>query len=135
MGTNPRNSTHTNPTDVSNLHIKKYSKNPSMDELVDASSAAVGQVVGTFATFPLDVVKTKLQASSIGSKQKRKSLFEVLVEENLFRMYLSKFPTKALQQGSSRFTYYFIYSFVQRVFRRILRKQKLGTNSLSLVRP
>ena len=95
-----------------------------MNEIVDASSAGVGQVVGTFVTFPLDVVKTKLQASSIGSK--KKSLFDVLREENLFRMYLSKFPIKALQQGSSRFTYYFIYSFVQRMFRIMLRKKKLG---------
>ena len=33
-----------------------------MDELVVATSAAVGQVVGTFVTFPLDVVKTRQQA-------------------------------------------------------------------------
>jgi hypothetical protein len=96
-----------------------------MNELVDASSAAVGQVVGTFATFPLDVIKTKLQALKVG--EKAKSSFQVLREENLLRMYLSKFPTKALQQGSSRFTYYFIYSFVRRVFRRMLRRKELGT--------
>ena len=32
-----------------------------MDELVVATSAAAGQVVGTFVTFPLDVVKTRIQ--------------------------------------------------------------------------
>ena len=32
-----------------------------MDEFIVATSASVGQVVGTAATFPLDVAKTRMQ--------------------------------------------------------------------------
>ena len=99
-----------------------------MDEIVNASSAAIGQVVGTFASFPLDVAKTKLQATRAGNSPKVKvGLINAYVgQENLLRMYWQKFPTKALQQGSSRFTYYFIYAFLRNRYLRWVRTRKIG---------
>ena len=38
-----------------------------MDELIVALSGAIGQVVGTFCIFPLDVLKTRMQAISLQS--------------------------------------------------------------------
>ena len=98
-----------------------------MDEVVNAASASVGQIVGTFATFPLDVAKTKLQATRNGERSgARPGLLRAYSRPGILRMYLQKFPTKALQQGSSRFTYYFIYSFLKNRYMRLTKIRRLG---------
>jgi len=99
-----------------------------MDEIVNATSAAIGQIVGTFASFPLDVAKTKLQATRAGNAPNVKVGFvhAFFGQENLASMYWRKFPTKAVQQGSSRFTYYFIYAFLRNRYMRFARTSKIG---------
>eukprot|EP00931_Biecheleriopsis_adriatica_P011973 TRINITY_DN113071_c0_g1_i1.p1 TRINITY_DN113071_c0_g1~~TRINITY_DN113071_c0_g1_i1.p1 ORF type:complete len:251 (+),score=34.61 TRINITY_DN113071_c0_g1_i1:84-836(+) len=91
-----------------------------MDELVNATAGGVGAVVGSFVTYPLDVAKTRMQAAGVGSADARQSmrqmLARVLQEDGICGM-LAMFPTTALQQGSSRFTYFYIYAFLMKRYR------------------
>ena len=100
-----------------------------MDELVVATSAALGQVVGTFVTFPLHVVKTRLQAKNVGeglSDGTVATLARMLREDGVLGM-LALFPSKGFQQGASRFTYYFIYQSVINRFRQLTGRRTYGT--------
>jgi hypothetical protein len=100
-----------------------------MDELVVATSAAVGQVVGTFVTFPLDIVKTRQQATTIGSCQKEtlvEGLRRLIVEDGISGV-LALFPSKGIQQGLSRFTYYYLYQSVINRYKGFAGVEKLGT--------
>ena len=67
----------------------------SMDELVVALSGSVGQVVGTLCVFPIDVLKTRLQASERAAKSVglASGLLTLLREEGFGILRL--FPIKA----------------------------------------
>jgi len=87
-----------------------------MDELIVAVSASVGQVVGTAVTFPLDVVKTKMQAA-----EKPMSTMEALqeaVEVNGVVGTAGLFPAKGFSAGMSRFTYYYIYTWLGNAYKK-----------------
>jgi hypothetical protein len=108
----------------------------TMDELVVATSAAVGQVVGVFIVFPLDVVKTRIQVQKVADPEELEvgkshskshdtsgrrhvaipegpfaALRRMIREEGVLKVW-ARFPAKGVQQGLTRFTYYWIYTWV-----------------------
>ena len=96
-----------------------------MSELAAAFSGAVGQIVGSFFTFPIDVVKIRLMASTNKSNSTTFQLLQNLFSKEGFGIY-SRFPIKGLQQGSTRFTYYYLYSWLSKIARNNNSKGQLG---------
>jgi hypothetical protein len=75
-------------------------------DLAAAFSGAVGQFVGTMFTFPLDVVKTRMMAVT-GKASQLEMMMTMFKEDGVLGVY-SRFPSKGLQQGTTRFTYYYV---------------------------
>jgi len=83
-----------------------------MDNLIVATSASVGQVVGTAVTFPLDVAKTRMQtALGKGKKTTFDALKEAFLEDGIVGT-IKMFPPKGIAQGATRFSYYYFYSWL-----------------------
>ena len=88
-----------------------------MDELIVATSASVGQVVGTAVTFPLDVAKTRMQtALGKGKKTMWEALLETLADDGVVGM-LRMFPPKGVAQGVTRFSYYYFYAWLGTMYK------------------
>jgi len=88
-----------------------------VSDLASAFSGATGQFVGSIVVFPVDVVKTRMMASKTTITQHQFTLLvELIRREGLLNVY-SRFPAKGLQQGASRFTFYYFYSFLTRAIR------------------
>ena len=109
-----------------------------MDELIVALSGAIGQVVGTFCIFPLDVLKTRMQAAkkvvnSNDDNENNKNQGQII--KHLQKMYMNEgllgiyklFPAKALALSISRFTYYFWYRFNTNQCKYFLNIKQLNT--------
>lgn len=83
-----------------------------MDEFIVATSASVGQVVGTAVTFPLDVAKTRMQTTlGKGKKTMFQALAEVFAQDGIMGMIMM-FPPKGIAQGVTRFSYYYFYAWL-----------------------
>jgi hypothetical protein len=94
-------------------------------EIIVATSGAVGQVIGTTVTFPLDVVKTRMQVH--GAKQGTWGSLKTLIEEEGWAGVFGMLPAKAGQQGVCRFIYYFLYEFLLNMYKRVMGVDKIGT--------
>lgn len=86
----------------------------SASDLAAAFSGATGQVVGCACTFPVDVIKIRLMATSTTVTKNQITLItEMIAQEGLYNVY-KRFPAKGLQQGASRFCYYYVYAYFVR---------------------
>ena len=108
-----------------------------MDELIVATSGAIGQVIGVFLIFPFDVLKTRLQAAktvpsetcktqSKGGTSPLAAIYRMFLEEGLMGIY-SLFPAKAMSLGLSRFSYYFLYRLITNQYKSLGRLNTLNT--------
>jgi hypothetical protein len=94
------------------------------EDLAAAFSGAVGQFVGTAFTFPFDVVKTRMMAET-GKASQLEMMMAMFKEDGLLGVY-RRFPSKGLQQGTTRFTYYYLYSYFSRTFLIMSGQKGLG---------
>ena len=85
----------------------------NLDDLAAAFSGSVGQVVGTFAVFPLDLARVRMMAD-INRRTQLETLRRLWRGDGL-AMY-SAFPAKGIQQGWNRFTFYYLYGLLSRLF-------------------
>ena len=89
-----------------------------------AISGSVGQFVGTMFTFPFDVVKTRMMAMT--TKRSQIEVIGDMVKDDGWMGVYQRFPSKGLQQASTRFTYYYMYSFFSGQYLALSKTTKLG---------
>jgi len=103
---------------------------PVITELTPFGHALAGALGGVFANavvYPLDTVKTRIQAASSGAKGKGKDgqpklsvanlLFKILKEEGIAGYYKG-FGASMLNTFSMQYAYFFFYSFVRTAYIR-----------------
>lgn len=83
------------PVEASHLRRRKA--------LADALAGVVATLVSLWTFYPIDVLKTKLQAGVVSDKGSSSALFR-----GLFR----GLPLKTLHAASSSFAYFYLYSFI-----------------------
>lgn len=105
----------------------------SNEALVQAASAAIGGVVSTVVLFPLDVIKTKMQAqrtSEEGSSPNSMDTFWSLWRSGGVPALFSGVVPGAVQSGIEKSIYFFAYSLLKESYFRFCGVFGTGGNLL-----
>jgi Mitochondrial carrier protein len=99
--------------------------------LADALAGVVGTLISLWAFYPLEVIKTNLQASFHDNKKLLKN--ESTSRRFDFQSFLQQIQTmfrgcstKTLHASSSSFCYFFLYSFTVSTYHRHQQKRRMG---------
>lgn len=92
-----------------------------MEALANANAAALGGVIATGCTYPIDTLKSKLQASTSG-KSAFEVLQKVLKEEGLLGL-LKGLESKLVWSFVGKFVFYGAYSYLNQAWTAIMKSQ------------
>ncbi|KAJ6981802.1 hypothetical protein NC653_025028 [Populus alba x Populus x berolinensis] len=108
-----------------------------LESLSEATSGAIGALVSTTVSYPLDTCKTKYQAEvRAHHQQKYRNISDVFWEAIASRQVLSLYQglgTKNLQSFISQFVYFYGYSFFKRLYLEKSRNKTIGTKANLIV--
>ncbi|XP_061974952.1 peroxisomal adenine nucleotide carrier 1-like [Populus nigra] len=108
-----------------------------LESLSEATSGAIGALVSTTISYPLDTCKTKYQAEvRAHHQQKYRNISDVFWEAIASRQVLSLYQglgTKNLQSFISQFVYFYGYSFFKRLYLEKSRNKTIGTKANLIV--
>ncbi|KAI6006607.1 mitochondrial carrier [Pisolithus orientalis] len=124
------------------MSVQSKQANNLPQELTPLGSALAGALGGCFSNavvYPLDVAKTRIQATSSTAKGKRKDdmtmlsvLRDILREEGIMGWY-SGFAATMLNTFSSQYAYFFFYSLIRTAYtKRLTSKLPKGSKPPSL---
>jgi hypothetical protein len=96
-----------------------------MQALCEANSAALGGLISTATTYPVDVVKTKMQASPVDGKAKYASSWECFTEtlksDGGFQVLFTRgLGIKLVWSAVGKFMFYGAYSWINSTYQSVM---------------
>lgn len=101
----------------------------SLSDFIAASSGASGAAFSTVVLYPIEVVKTNVNKGADHAGVKYKGLVDVITrvhaEHGLVGFYKG-LSARTSHQTVQKFSFYYVYDFLRRVFRNLLKAEKLS---------
>ncbi|KAI0787527.1 adenine nucleotide transporter [Fomes fomentarius] len=122
------------PPWLSSLHVAAMPKPTQLTPFGYALAGALGGCFSNAIIYPLDTVKTRIQAATAGTSDEDKldilSVLDSILREEGFMGYYRGFLATMLNTFSMQYAYFFFYSFVRTSYiKRLALKRPSGTTA------